>query len=41
MVRDANMKQPQPRQASDNVTVYLKGAPEKVLDRCRNVLMSN
>lgn len=39
MIRDANKAVTQPRSAADNVTVYLKGAPEKVLKRCSRVLM--
>ena len=39
LIRDANSGEINPRTAKDNATVYLKGAPEKVLKRCSKVLV--
>jgi len=39
LIRDANPNVPNPSSTEDNIILYLKGAPEKVLKRCDKVLM--
>lgn len=39
MVRDSNVAVTNPDKARDNMTVYLKGAPERVVGRCSTMLM--
>jgi magnesium-transporting ATPase (P-type) len=39
MVRDMNKKELNPSSAQDNMTVFLKGAPERVVTRCSTILM--
>lgn len=39
MVRDSNVAVTNPEKAMDNMTVYLKGAPERVVARCSTMLM--
>jgi len=39
MVRDSNVAVTNPDKAMDNMTVYLKGAPERVVARCSTMLM--
>lgn len=38
LVRDMNPKQTNPTSIHDNMTVYLKGAPERVVNRCSTYL---
>jgi sodium/potassium-transporting ATPase subunit alpha len=40
LIRDANPSEQNPTTASDNITVYLKGAPDRVIDRCSHVLIN-
>lgn len=39
MVRNMNPAVQNPTDAYDNLTVYLKGAPERVINRCSTLLM--
>lgn len=39
LIRDANPSETNPTSEEDNITVYLKGAPDKVITRCTNVLV--
>jgi len=41
LIRDANPGENNPRTTKDNATIYLKGAPEKVLKRCSKVLVQD
>lgn len=41
LIRDMNKDEPNPRNAEDNIVVYLKGAPERVLNRVSKVLVKN
>lgn len=38
MVRDMNPSEKKPKSDSDNVSVFLKGAPDRVWIRCNNIL---
>ena len=39
MIRDMNIEEKNPIDADNNMFVYLKGAPERVLNRCSTVLI--
>lgn len=39
LIRDANKDDQSPSNASDNMTVYLKGAPDRVVKRCSTMLV--
>ena len=39
IIRDLNTLESRPRHASDNMAVFLKGAPERVLNRCSTILV--
>jgi sodium/potassium-transporting ATPase subunit alpha len=39
LIRDANPSEKNPKHAEDNITVYLKGAPDRVIDRCSTILV--
>ena len=39
-IRDNNPSVKNPTSAADNLTVYLKGAPERVLSRCTKILIN-
>jgi len=41
LIRDMNPAEKAPEFADDNITVYLKGAPDKVLVRCDKILYQN
>lgn len=38
-IRDMNTKVSNPETADDNIYVFLKGAPERVVNRCTTMLM--
>jgi len=38
LIRDANQEAREPSSPEDNITVYIKGAPEKILNRCSHIL---
>ena len=38
LIRDANQEVRSPETPEDNITVYIKGAPEKILNRCSHIL---
>lgn len=40
IVRDMNTSQKNPQSKEDNMTVYIKGAPERILNRCKYVLVN-
>jgi sodium/potassium-transporting ATPase subunit alpha len=40
LIRDANPAVTNPTNAKENITVYLKGAPDRVIDRCSTVLVN-
>lgn len=37
-IRDANQKVTDPTNAGDNLTMYIKGAPERILGRCTKII---
>lgn len=39
IIRDMNCKEPTPASVDDNMYVYLKGAPERVVNRCSTLLV--
>lgn len=39
IIRDMNEKIREPTNAQDNISVFLKGAPEKVICRCSKILV--
>lgn len=39
IIRDMNPKERNPKKEEDNLCIFLKGAPERVLARCCNVLI--
>jgi sodium/potassium-transporting ATPase subunit alpha len=39
-IRDLNPKERNPTNADDNLCIYLKGAPERVLKRCSKILLN-
>lgn len=39
MIRDNALGNNNPATAAENMSVYLKGAPEKVLKRCNHVML--
>lgn len=39
LIRDANPKVNDPSDAKDNITLFLKGAPDRVIKRCSNILV--
>jgi len=38
LIRDADQDERSPSDAKKNITVYIKGAPEKILNRCSHIL---
>lgn len=40
LIRDANTSEQNPTSVKDNITVYLKGAPDRVINRCSHVLVN-
>jgi sodium/potassium-transporting ATPase subunit alpha len=38
LIRDNNQEVRSPSSAEENITVYIKGAPEKILNRCSHIL---
>lgn len=40
-IRDLNPAQRNPKTANDNLCIFLKGAPERVLTRCTKILINN
>ena len=38
LIRDSNMEVREPENAEENITVYIKGAPEKILNRCTRII---
>lgn len=41
LIRNANKDNTTPERAEDNITLYLKGAPDRVIDRCSHVLVND
>jgi len=39
MIRDMNPKIPSPTKAEDNMAIFMKGAPERILGRCKKILI--
>jgi magnesium-transporting ATPase (P-type) len=39
IIRDANPEVAEPNKKEDNITVFLKGAPDRVIQRCTKVLV--
>lgn len=39
LIRDANTAEQNPSNTEDNITVFLKGAPDRVITRCTHVLV--
>lgn len=40
LIRDANKEVREPENKDDNITVYIKGAPEKILNRCSKIMQN-
>jgi len=40
LIRDMNVDNTQPSSADDNMFVFLKGAPERVINRCSTMLIN-
>jgi sodium/potassium-transporting ATPase subunit alpha len=38
-IRDMNHKETNPKSKSDNMVVYLKGAPDRIFSRCNKILL--
>jgi len=41
IIRDMNPSVKKPTTAADNMTVFMKGAPERVLERCQTILVND
>ena len=39
LIRDANPKNRSPESAKENITLFLKGAPDRVIKRCSKILV--
>lgn len=39
-IRDCNVKETSPKTKADNLVVYMKGAPERILKRCSKILIN-
>lgn len=39
IIRDMNTEQKTPTHINDNICIYLKGAPERVVNRCTTMLV--